>query len=114
MEMNKHLVEKLKTDEKKTEALYALYRANEYTVRYYNTDLIVVREVLWERNYEDFLDELSEAGISRFILANQSTELMELLHFLLNNDCQIVETTLVSQNEPYYGCSDILGLVIEL
>ena len=57
--------------------------------RNYETDLLVLENVIWNQNYESLLQELRTMEIEKVIIANTSTELMDVLHYLLSNGCKI-------------------------
>lgn len=50
---------------------------------------LVISDIWWAKNFEGMTAYLRELGIRQFILANTSTELMELLTFLLRNGYRV-------------------------
>lgn len=73
-----------------TEAQWRVLNEYDYYNKEYDSDLLILESILWEKNYEGALRYMKEAGIEEIIILNTSTELMELLHFFLSNGCEMV------------------------
>lgn len=65
-------------------------------------DTIILDDIVWEKNYEDLIAYLREVEIGQIIITNTSTELMELLHFLIKNGCELVEPIEIENGAGYF------------
>lgn len=54
------------------------------------TEELQMDEFVWEREAHDFIETLREAGIETFVFTNQSTALMENMHWFVNEGCTLV------------------------
>ena len=81
------------------------------------TDDLVMDDSLWEREVKDFSDTLRAAGVTTFVLTNQSTGLMEDIHNLEAQGWHLAGTCKLSVKEYRYGSDRIeehLGLRFEI
>ena len=62
---------------------------------YKHANAFLVTDLPWERDIPDFVETLREAGITEIAIADQSTSLMESLHTLAANGCQMTGLTKV-------------------
>ncbi len=72
---------------------------------------------LWDREVKDFSDTLRAAGITTFVLTNQSTGLMEDIHNLEAQGWRLVGTCKLPMKESRFGSERIeehLGLRFEI
>jgi hypothetical protein len=80
-----------------------------------NADAILVNEVVWEREYEDFDAALREYGIDTVFVTDKSTALMDTLRMLLNHGFAVTGTTEVLwYPESVFGSARDLRLAIIL
>lgn len=88
------------------------------TRRSWETEDVVISEIVWEENYPAFIEALEAAKFKRFIIRNASTELMKLLHFLYNEGATIVEPVILKrkneENYPEWSAIKEIGLLIQL
>ena len=89
-------------------------RAYITTTRRYNSELVVVDELVWEEEYEDFLNFIKTTGIQQFVVADASTGLIGLLHFLIEKGCQITGAALVEEKERNTFSQDKKALIIKV
>lgn len=54
------------------------------------TEELVFDDFVWEREAHDFIDTLRKAGIKTFVVTNQSTSLMENMHWFQQEGCKLV------------------------
>lgn len=54
-----------------------------------NTGEVIINEVIWENDLEDFDIALEKYGVDRFYIAYSGTCLMTILNYLLRNGFQI-------------------------
>ena len=81
----------------------------------------VLKEVIWDYNFEDFYKALKEYGIKEFIFASTWSSALELEIFLIEKGCEIAGTKVIrkefrgydfeSKKEIY---NDIKGIVIKV
>lgn len=72
---------------------------------------------LWEQEVKDFAETLRAAGITTFVLTNQSTGLMEDIHNLEANGWRLVGTCKLPVKEHHFGSDQMverLGLRFEI
>ncbi len=62
-----------------------------------------MNDSLWEREVRDFSDTLKAAGVTTFVLTNQSTGLMEDIHNLEAQGWRLTGTCKLPVRENRYG-----------
>jgi hypothetical protein len=64
-------------------------------------------EFVWEGDAKDFIDTLRAAGVKTFTVTNQSTSLMENMHWFQQNGCTLMGLCEVEEtdewNRKHYG-----------
>ena len=76
-----------------------------------------MNDFLWDRDVKDFSDTLKAAGVTTFVLTNQSTALMENIHQLEDEGWKLLGTCKLPVKEFRYGSDrivDHLGLRFEI
>ena len=53
------------------------------------SDYLVIADIWWDRNFEGMTAYLRKLGIRQFVVANSSSELMELLVYLTSNGYRV-------------------------
>lgn len=92
------------------------YRAWKNSIRR-NQDEIEMDDFCWEREVEDFLNTLREAGIETFVYTNQSTAVMENLHQFAAQGCAMQGLCLITRRENRWGEEEpveIMGIRLTL
>lgn len=70
---------------------------------------LVIDDFFWKREaIEDFIETLRNAGITEFITTDNSTGLMENIHWFMEFGCEIVESCEIPYNDGFDGSK--LGL----
>lgn len=87
-------------------------RSYVYTKKYLNSPYIVMDDIVWEHDQQDFLDTLRKLNIDKIIITNTSTALMSLIYFLTNEGCVIEGAVAVKENSPYG--EDKKGLLMKI
>ena len=88
------------------------YRAYTSTLEH-GEDEIEMNDFLWDREVEDFVTALREAGFTSFIYTNQSTAVMENLHDFAKAGCTMTGLTTITRRECRFGeyrDEEILGI----
>lgn len=78
---------------------------------------MLMTDSLWEREVKDFSDTLKAAGVTTFVLAHQSTGLMEDIHNLETQGWRLVGTCKVTTTRHRWGDDEtevLLGLRFEI
>ena len=60
-------------------------------------------DFLWEKEVEDFIDTLRQAGIATFVYTNQSTAVMENLHAFAAEGCRLEGLCTITRHENRWG-----------
>lgn len=64
-------------------------------------------DFVWEGEAKDFIETLREAGVKTFTVTNQSTSLMENMHWFQQNGCTLMGLCEVEEtdewNREHYG-----------
>lgn len=68
-----------------------------------NEEELVLGDFLWDREVADFVNALRLAGIVTFIYTNRGTSVMDNLHDLADNGCQMVGLCTISRIENRWG-----------
>jgi hypothetical protein len=66
------------------EAYFAWFDSHEIS------DVIEVSNYIWQKDIEDFVDIMRQAGVKSIAVTNTSTGLMEMLHNLVDYNCTVV------------------------
>ena len=75
------------------------YRAWKYSA----TDEILFDDYVWEKEAHDFIDTFRKAGIGTFVVTNQSTALMENLHWFAAEGCEMLGLCTITRKENRWG-----------
>ena len=88
-------------------------RAFYSTYRDLVSDHLVIADIWWSRNFEGMTAYLRKLGIRQFVVANSSSELMELLVYLTANGYRVAGPA--TYTRKFDGASDPAraGLLIE-
>ena len=78
------------------------YRAWAQSIRRMQ-DEVEMDDFLWEREVEDFVSTLRQAGIGSFVYTNQSTACMENLHQLAAAGCRMDGLCTITRQETRWG-----------
>ena len=79
---------------------YKAYHAFNYSIRVGNDEL-EMSDFVWENEASDFIDTLRKAGIRTFVVTNRSTELMENMHWFVENGCTLIGLTKIIRTESH-------------
>ena len=66
-------------------------------------DELVMDDFLWDKEIEDFLTTLKEAGIRSFLYTNESTSSMENMRDFINNGCKMDGGKTITRKEHRWG-----------
>jgi len=69
----------------------------------HKSDILEVSDLPWERDAHDFVACLNEAGVSEFAITDKSTGLMDVLHALSKEGCQMKGLCEVKRIENNWG-----------
>lgn len=69
-------------------------------------DFFEVRDLPWEKDAHDFVACLKEAGVSEFAITDKSTALMDVLHALSNEGCEMKGLCTVKRIENNWGTEE--------
>ena len=69
----------------------------------HKSDILEVSDLPWERDAHDFVACLKEAEVSEFAITDKSTGLMDVLHALSKEGCQMKELCEVKRIENNWG-----------
>ena len=75
------------------------YRAWKYST----TDEILFDDYVWDKEAHDFIDTFRKAGIETFVVTNQSTALMENLHWFAAEGCTMMGLCTITKKENRWG-----------
>ena len=109
-EREKHITEPYTSGQYK--AYWAFRNSSEI-----ETGDLEINDSLWEREVKDFSDTLKAAGVTTFVLTNQSTGLMEDIHNLEAQGWKLMGTCKLPVKEFRFGSDRIvehLGLRFEI
>ena len=78
-------------------------------------DEVVVKDFCWENEIEDFVNALRKAGVTQFVTTDTSTALMENIHGLVANGCEMgelveIENTSRLSDKPTISGKPIKGI----
>ena len=71
--------------------------------RYSDGDEIEFDDFVWEKEAHDFIDTFRKAGIGTFVMTNQSTALMENLHWFVKEGCEMQGLCTITKTEDHFG-----------
>lgn len=83
-----------------------------YTMRYLNSEHLVIDDIIWDKDLQEFLNTLRKINVDKIIITNTSTALMGLLHFLVGNECVIEGTATVKDKQGY--SEEKYGLLLKI
>lgn len=101
--------ERYKTDLKRPEYPLTRGQSMAWRVLYWNErDEPNFEDFVWDKNEaKDFIDTLRAAGVKTFTVTNQSTALMENMHWFEQNGCKLMGLCEVEEtdewNRKHYG-----------
>ena len=75
------------------------YRAWKYST----ADEILFDSFVWEKEAHDFIETFRSAGIETFVVTNQSTALMENLHWFAAEGCEMMGLCTITKKESRWG-----------
>lgn len=106
-------LQKLREDKSKTNAgELAVLMAYNYTKQYTDSDEIVFRRIIWEKEFDEFIQALNDYRIEEFIINERSTGLMELLQYLLTNGYKVEGVKSYINLDSFEG-EKLTGLLIK-
>ena len=83
------------------------------TYREMQSEHLVIADIWWDRNFEGMTAYLRELGIRQFVVANSSSELMELLAYLTSNGYRVAGPATYTRNYDDASAPARVGLLIE-
>lgn len=113
MKANLKIQEKLENNVELTPGEFKVAQAYHQTKTEMDSDKIVIGGILWEKDYQSFLDALKNFEVNEFILNDTSTALMGTLQLLLENGYEVAGVESVKK-ETFFGDEEIKGLLIKL
>lgn len=114
-ELLNEMMEKDLEKQNLNEAQVIILRQYLNTKKYFDTNKIVIDDIIWEQNYQDFVDYLRETGIKEFIIIEASSGLIKLLSFLLSNGFEIKNGIKVERKNKEFSFEVAeCGLLIEV
>lgn len=78
-----------------TQGAHHVMWAYQNTKDKYNSNNIVFRDIMWEKNYNDIDIFLRQCEVVEFEVINTSTELMDVVYYFSQNGWKIVGTKLI-------------------
>ena len=75
------------------------YRAWKYSTG----DEVLFDDYVWDKEAHDFIDAFRKAGIETFVIVNQSTALMENLHWFAAEGCEMLGLCTITKKENHWG-----------
>ena len=85
-----------------------------YQAFLYSMDELVMGDFLWDREVADFVGTLRKAGIQSFILTTKSSALMENLHWLADEGCEIAGLVKIERPGRWHDDETTMGIRISL
>lgn len=67
-------------------------------------------DFVWEREAHDFIDALRRAGVKTFVVTNQSTALMENMHWFVSEGCTLMGLCEVEEKDHWDGIESKMGI----
>ena len=71
--------------------------------KYGESDEFLFEDFVWEREAADFIDTLRKAGLETFVVTNDSTALMENIHWFVGLGCKLERTCIVTKHCRRWG-----------
>ena len=71
--------------------------------KYCESDELLFDDFVWEREAGDFISTLRKAGIQTFVMTNQSTALMENIHWFVALGCRLEGPCIVTVSKRRWG-----------
>ena len=71
--------------------------------KYGESDEFLFEDFVWEREAADFIDTLRKAGLETFVVTNDSTALMENIHWSVGLGCKLEGTCIVTKHRRRWG-----------
>ena len=71
--------------------------------KYGESDEFLFEDFVWEREADDFIDTLRKAGLETFVVTNDSTALMENIHWFVGLGCKLEGTCIVTKHRRRWG-----------
>ena len=65
--------------------------------------MLIFEDFVWEREAADFIDTLRKAGLETFVVTNDSTALMENIHWFVGLGCKLEGTCIVTRHRRRWG-----------
>ena len=96
-----------------TDGQMKAYRAWEYS-RDNNLSIIALNDFLWEGEVEGFVKALREAGVTEFFYTNTSTAVMDNIHDLTANGCEMAGLTTLTKKNLWGEEEDLRGIRFEV
>lgn len=76
---------------------------------------LVLREIIWEDNYDEVFAYIKQAGLKEIIITNKSTELMDIMFYLGYVGIKSFKSVWVEKKEVWEGFDQPQkGLLIKL
>ena len=66
-------------------------------------DELEMDDFLWDKEVDDFIEALRDAGIEAFVYTNQSTAVMENLHAFAAAGCTMIGLCTITRQESRWG-----------
>lgn len=106
-------LENLMKKPKHNEGEHAVLSSYMKTQRNYkDSNIIVFDSIVWEKQYDEFMNTLNEAGIEEVIIEDKSTALMSFLTMFLNDGWNVSAISL--QKEGLFQDKEIVnGLLLK-
>ena len=89
------------------------YRAWEYS-KDNNLSIIALNDFLWENEVKDFVDTLKEAGVTEFFYTNTSTAVMDNIHDLTENGCEMAGLATLTKKNLWGEEEELRGIRFEV
>ena len=89
------------------------YRAWEYT-KENNLSIIALNDFLWDREIKDFVETLREAGVTEFFYTNTSTAVMDNIHDLAANGCEMAGLATLPKKNHWGEEEELRGIRFEI
>lgn len=74
------------------------------------TEELQYDDFVWEREAHDFIDALRRAGVKTLVVTNQSTALMENMHWFVSEGCTLMGLCEVENKDHWGGTKTKMGV----
>ena len=71
--------------------------------RYSRSDEVEMNDFVWEKEAHDFIDTFRKAGVETFVTTNQSSALMENLHWFAAEGCEMLGLCTLTKKDTRWG-----------